>query len=328
MKKFVLLAMLALTTFTMRANSCCNPCDCIDWCEGWEISGEWLFWSARRSGLDYVAQVNTTPVFDGKMYAVTPDYRSGFRVGLAMPLCCAELGVRYTYFHPTYSDQIERSFSNTPSDLVETRINSDEKRVTINDVRFAKAHYALNLDIIDLEYTHEFPSLCSFTSSLFGGIKVALIDQELEVEYRDLNPAAPEADFFSATVDMNAYGLYLGGDLAREICGPLALFGNFSFGTLLGSFDRTLNAHSHNSLIMDGHLDREYCLVQNINISAGLSCLCGSWTLTAGYEFHTWVNMLDFLSLNESSNGSVFDPSRNLESLGFDGLFVGAQIRF
>ena len=180
--------------------------------------------------------------------------------------------------------------------------------------------------------------MSSISTSFFGGVKLAFIDQKLGGIYRDLDSESPEADFYKGCVDMNAYGLYVGTECLHDICsicncGQLGIFGNISMGALVGCFDRKVRVDTLTDNIINIKENNSHCLVGNVNLSAGFSyslpdCMCGNWMLCIGYEMHLWLNTIDFLTINQNNNENEFDPSRNTDAVGFDGLFVRASVCF
>ena len=116
MKKMLLALglMVGIAQSPLTADNCCPTYDCcendccIDWCDGWTVYGDYLYWNVRKCNLDYAVQVNEAKEYaynwiypTGKLYAVDPNYTGGFRVGVSKTLCNGDIGVRYTYLrHP------------------------------------------------------------------------------------------------------------------------------------------------------------------------------------------------------------------------------------
>lgn len=83
LKKIATLSLLLPTLFFTKAeaNTYSEPC-----CQSqWNLYGDWLYWRARRSSLDYAVPIiinNGFLLAQGEVIAIEPSYKSGFRVGL------------------------------------------------------------------------------------------------------------------------------------------------------------------------------------------------------------------------------------------------------
>jgi len=131
-------------------------------------------------------------------------------------------------------------------------------------------------------------------------------------------------------LDMDGYGLTFGFDTRYTICGCFSVIGNFAYDVLVSEFDRreiyqtttnggqtfTVNANLH---------DECWKTVSGLNLAVGLRydmqmCGCYDVFIAAGYEFHHYLNMADFIGFQSESGETTFD--RQTDGLGFDGLFV------
>jgi len=364
MKKILLALglMIGITQSSLTAAyDCCETDCCIDWCDGWTIYGDYLYWNVRKCNLDYAVRTIEhefdseeveLPFPTGKIQAVSPNYTSGFRVGASKTFCNWDLGVRYTYLRTDDKD----SFN--------TAGNDDEAAPTRllfgifeDDLLTAEARYEVDLDVFDIEFGHEYQPWCNTFLRFFGGFKLARIDQKFHVDMEGEDFTDTDAFILQkSSIDMDAYGLYIGAHGTHnfwDFCGAgkLGLFGDFSIGGLVGDIDRKLESTGRidNEFLTVTHIhDSCWRLVGNLNIAAGLSymlsdCFCGNVTLSVGYEMNLWLNTADFLGMNlttvptviEDSNPeptTEFSPNfstvRNQDTLGFDGLVVRAAIDF
>lgn len=324
-------------------NSCCDPCD-IDWCGGWTISADWIYWKARKCDLGYAVSDANGYSPRGKIYGVQPDYQSGFRVAVFKSFCNWDLGVRYTYLRPCDSDHL--------SGGLYREVAPAYGGILVDGATSAKAKFDLRLDIVDIEMSSGWKAWCDFSHRTFFGVRLSRIDQTFAVLYGGTIPTSiPATDAYKATTDMKAYGLYAGKEGMYDLCsmcdcGSLGLFGSASIGALYASFDQQTYFASAAAgttptfdIWQDINNKKNHCLVGNIDLSAGLyydlpNCFCGNWRFFVGYEFHLWLNVDGFAQLTPVMGGSGPEVSAGYlngtsnGNLGFDGLFVRASVCF
>jgi len=163
---------------------------------------------------------------------------------------------------------------------------------------------------------------------LFGGVELAFIDHRFKT--RQANDGSNEENI-TETVDMDAYGLYVGGEGSWEWCKGFDIFGRASIGALVGSFDLL-----HKEVNRDGSRrinakDCSYGIVSHLALSTGLGyAFCGycgaDWNVRLGYELHQWSHTSDFLQFVGQDIESL--RRRSTDSLGFDGLFLSVGASF
>ncbi|MCH9627477.1 MAG: hypothetical protein S4CHLAM2_11170 [Chlamydiales bacterium] len=316
--------------------NCCEE-ECIDWCNGWDVYADYLYWNVRKCNLDYLVGLTANAnEAVGSIQKVCPDYTSGFRVGFNKSLCDWEAGVKYT--HLRLSDGSSAAFANGGA----TRFGQAVAGPIIGPVS-AQAGYSMDLDVVDLEVGHTSQPWCKTAFRFFGGVKLARIDQKLDVTWVDTGTATVLTQ--KNKVDMHAYGLYAGVRGLHDFfsfcgCGNLGIYGSLACGTLVGDFDRSLlNRSDAQAAAVTNINDDCYRLLANLKLAAGLvytlsDFFCGSLAVSVGYEMDAWINTSDFLQLNYNADevGDVgenyYSYVANSDNLGFDGLVVRVAVGF
>ena len=319
--------------------------------------GDWLYWNVRRCDIDYAVPFSETanllgqlPIFDsiGSVKTVCTDYESGYRLGLLKS--CGDIDFRIHYTHYQADDT-----NKATGDLAGTYLNKLNSAILLNErvVQFAKADYDLEYDVVDVEVGYDLDFGRCTQACLFGGFKYANICQDLDIIYSDEEDGLVEnarVDKFKTNVDMDAYGVYLGTAACYSILDCINLFGNFSYGALVGEFDQRFK-HSEtedfdtNPFRLDTNLNNDcWKLVSNLNLTLGLeyklaTCFCADWVFAVGYEFHQWFCTLDFMkviadleNLEDDTEGPGFTRTvrivNNDSCMGFDGLFFRLSASF
>ena len=329
-------ALIPTFSYAIFDDSCCPPWSRSDDCATVvAFSGDLLNWRARKCELDYAIPYDGSDYAIGKLFSVLPGWNGGFRIGAAVgDPDGVMLGVRYTNFRDhTTSTTIYPS-----GQLAATRINSLHRQTGDGQIRYAQGRYAVSLDRIEIEGTYHLPINEMSRATLFGGFKLAILDQKFRAIYaqdsEDIDSNNIDRVFFKSNMD--AYGLYFGVSGEQVICDGLGLFGKASVAALVGGIDRAVKMDGQSggaSFTTRVSLD-DFCkrVVTNLDMAVGgYFSFCGVchsfWTLKIGYDFSHWFNTSDFIGFrNIGNNNFLFD--RNSDSIGFDGLFVSLEAVF
>lgn len=338
-------------------------------CAQYEISADWLFWNTRKCGLDYLwpADINrydtvcgdlsTTPapfiegtvvtLGKGKPKKIDLDYDSGFRLA-GYSLCNdTKVGARYTYYK-TDKDDKHTIHGNQDIPYTPSREHPDIKGFVDGiNVDFAKSHFDLELQVVEIEAGRVWKN-CGSSFGFFGGIQAAFIDQEMRTFYQGTSvpfgeTSSPEVEPRFHTVkeqaDLDAYGLYIGGE-GRFGYNCMYVFGRASSAALLGEFDRKfVEREFTDPAITDPNFDdqrlvcvrdSEWGTLQHYEVAVGVgyetTCNSTDYAFEVGYEIHHWTDMRNFLQfVDHFEHGAV---NRSTDALGFDGIFVKASASF
>lgn len=342
-KYFLSYLSLFITTaaFANSSDTCFNSCEQAD-CElGVNIYGDWLYWNTRACSLEYALPDGTSDDIIGTTKRVSPDWASGFRVGLQKQSCDNFVyGVRYTYYS---NNSTSTTIDDVDGDLGAILVSPEKQFTSNRNIEFASGKYDVSLNVIDLEAGYKQEMCGSGSLSLFGGVKLAYIDQNFKTQYSEDNAdrqgteSGNAVDIVQQKVDMNAYGLYFGFDSTVDLFCNLSLFARSSIGALVGQSNMQYKHEGQsggNEFEVD--IDLKDCcnrIVSVIDMSAGLQySLCSycnsNWIFKIGYDFNHWFNTSGFIMVNENNNGNQQWLDRYADSLGFDGPFIGIEGKF
>jgi len=330
------LFLLMMSSINVNADQCCAT-DC---CGEWSVHADWLYWNVRKCGLDYAWREESVDGTDtipddlglGGPKKVDPDYESGVRFGFFKKCDEWNFGVRYTCFNDEYKDSFFDAGLNYQASRVlpDTQNGSYGSSPSFVEANFdsARSKYEVDLQVIDIEINRSIQVNCDSNLLVFSGVKLASLDQNLRSEYGNKADFATDRTVVKEKNDMDAYGLYLGGEGTWNVCGCGGLFGRFSVASLLGDVDRSFvqkNVTAGSDFAIADVNDSSWCHVNVLEFAVGFDyelCdfMCADWFLRAGYEFHTWFNMHDFI--NFCGADIEGHPARQKDSVGFDGLFV------
>jgi len=343
---FLLLALVS-TTAGIEArnysyNECypCDPCVVEECCpnffcdfEGeFTIYGDYLYWRTRRCELDYAVPLDSNE-YIGNVYNVCPEYDSGFRVGAKYR--CGDMDVegRYTWFYSSSEDQVTDP---TSGNLAGTRIVDEFGDVSQGSIELARANWNIHYNAADALVGYDMDVGNCFDFRLFGGFKYLNIEQNLNVLYATEVDLSGNLVDIHSDLDMDGYGLTLGFDTLYKVGCGFGIIGTFSYDVLASDFTRReiyrTSTDGGDSFSTNANLHDEcWRTISGFNLALGLQYdfqLCGCYDLfvAAGYEFHHYLNMADFLGFQSESGETTFD--RQTDGIGFDGLFVRLGIGF
>lgn len=173
----------------------------------------------------------------------------------------------------------------------------------------------------------------------FTGFKMVFIEQKLNTFYSGLGTGSvPVFDQLKQKVDMDGYGATLGFNATYRFFDCVNFLGGFSYDILASDFDRhnlftTLEASG--AITNISFSDDCWKAVSAFNFMFGLKYntqLCGCYNVSfgVGYEFHHYLNLIDFIGFDNPDpiSGSTGIYRRDNIDLDLDGLFVRLEIGF
>ena len=332
-RKLLLAAVLAFSG-SAYADDCCDPCG------GWNAHVDYLYWTVRNCQMDYAVPYDDDDddgLSIGSVKSVHPSYESGVRIGAHKDCGCFTYGIDYTW----YRSDTTSTVIDTDGHLAGSYLVDDYTELSQGDIDLARGIYDLDYDVVDLIVGYDLCSGECFDLSMFGGLKFAFIDQELETLYSSSTTIEGESNNYDQAnlrSNMDAYGLQFGVNSDYNIWRCVDLYGLFSFDLFAANFDRSFKyitttdggstTTTHANLTADC-----WDIVSAINLGVGLkyhvpNCYfkCVDATLSIGYEFHQWLNHPGFMKYTNESGEITFDHS--LQSLSFDGLVISLDARF
>ena len=356
---FLSLGLLAITPSAASAqgwygdscNPCSNPCQdpCNDCCGfgGFELGADFLWWKTCVDDLDvgYSLVDDVNSLHSNRSYhykTICPDWEPGVRVFLAKPdlWCNWVLEGSYTYIKPTQSKSFTSPadgsiYSSLSDDLTAIRVGSDLEKIHAN----WKATYQ-TFDVL-LGYPLEFCQCQHFTP--YFGIAGLFLDQSLNSRGNYASDSLIAADYFRThwKSDLWAVGLKLGTAYEYALCDGFKLIANGSATIVAGEaknhntssyFDNTGTPFEYTN----SYHDDESChCIPGWHLQAGAlyeTCWC-DWELffRVGYEFVQWYNVPNarrFFYANGENEFEARSTSPSTSEFGFNGLFLGAGVKF
>ena len=315
--------------------------------------GEWLFWKAEEESLDYgIQSTNFTNVgqfplssatqgIRGKISHVSPEYQSGFRLGLIgiLPHDRWDISLYWT----SYENHAHDSISPKPPKVVFPVYLNDN---TIPIALSAKARWELEFNVLDLELGRSFFVGKHLSLRPFVAFQAAWIEQHLNIDYLDLTLTHnTEGSPISTTTpkiasrnhsDFSGYGLRAGVNTKWPLGYGISLLGNFSYSLLCSDFD--LHQVEKNA---DGSFRTQ--LRDDLDLTSQVLQLFGgvSWewqfdnnryyvNIHAGWEQQVWFdqNQLNLFLNMPLSRANVGDTLNQQGNLTLSGLTLGATFGF
>jgi Legionella pneumophila major outer membrane protein precursor len=194
----------------------------------------------------------------------------------------------------------------------------------------ASARATLDYRATDVELGYNFNVGKSFSTRLFGGIRVAKVEQDLAVDFngRDFNQARARSNS-----SFSGFGPRLGSELKLRLAKDLSLFGRGSGMLLLGdvstSYRETDNAGL--DVVADIRQVREKQLLPAVEMALGINWQPrlgpnSQLNVSMGYEYQHLFNVSDSIRFTDSDSPGNFTQIKN--DLSMQGLFVRLGLLF
>lgn len=349
LKNLIIVLSLALMTHSNHAtalfdnffnnNNSCNPCEstCTDSCCNWTFDAEFLIWNVSEQGLEFGTELVGDPLLDsgtlrplhGKSKSPSFNWDPGFRLGIGYDFQ-NEWDIQL-YWTNLYSKASKNFFLEQTSDHTFV-LNWGSN---LSDFDFTKAHWSLNLNVIDVELGHEFCITPCFKLRPFVGLRAACIDQKYNITSYD------DGVFIESTRLKHKYnGAGLRGGLNSEWtlgwCG-FSLYGEAAASILYGRhkssyFDFVeVTADTEVDFLSD-FKDNYYGCVAIGDAALGLRwkeyfyCNTMAVTLQVGYETHFFWNQNRFPHPVALNTDSLI--TRNRGDLNTNGVTFTARIGY
>ncbi len=323
----------------------CDENLCATGCEGshvW-VGGEWIYWKPRKADLDYAFHYNGTTLF-GDVEHVSPHYHNGFKIFAEAESGRLFFGTHYTYFTAREDNSVEDLVFDQ---LAATRLPVQNSYTIPGDIQHAQASYGVRLHIGQVESGYSLRVRKSVHATLLGGFSGVFIKQKLNLLYATNAEDAEEEpdrliplnsmDLIKSSVDMSAYGPYVGFNVRWEWFKGVGIYSRATVGSLLAKFNRHY-AHSGtpgNLLIAtdDAVEDKTHRIISHIDLASGIyiegfDCSAIKVSLTLGCQIHHFFNLADFFDLRHTDVIDEHAFDYHGDGLGFDGLYLGLMLTF
>jgi hypothetical protein len=305
------------------------------------FTATFTYWNPTQDNMELGITSNTSdPSFylNGQLITSDFQYNPGFKLGLGTNLDydAWDIYAQYTWF---------RGDSNTSRSLSEDLVLLPSWAVPdASNASFfnGSQKWLLSLDIFDLELARHYYGGSSLSFRPFWGIRVAFIDQEVNVDYRDVTIPTffRENTFIGQKSDSWAVGPRAGLHTHYLLGQGFEIYGNGSLDILYTKYTNlSFSQYSTNTLseIVRGssysikqkddhhlrpHIDLEMGFAWGIYLDRNRI----HFDLSAGYEFQVFFNQNMFRSfIDDQALGKTLSPNGNLD---IHGLTLTARIDF
>jgi hypothetical protein len=286
------------------------------------FTGDFLFLQPRRGALDFAVVAPTIAALPaGNIQSVGLDAHSGLRAGLGwqMPQDGWTIGVEYTYLHSNGSS----AFAAPPGGAL---FSTTTRAGGIDDVTTAAATANLDYNVIDLEISRKVPLGDSTDLRLFGGGRLAQIDQKFDALYNGGSLGAANAHV-SSPVNLQGAGVTAGGEYTWRVYRGLGLYAR-ARGALVSSQirnDLTETNNSDRTLIVALHENR-YQVIPVLELGVGVALEWEHLFVKVGYELTDWFNLID--SPDMPDGVGIGRVGRRGGDLSLEGLALQLGVQF
>jgi len=274
-------------------------------------SAEYLLLRARRPDQRYALVDPTNNLApDGQTRNLTPETRSGFRVGLGYRFVSQwDVGTSYTWYRTGDQDGVSAPAGGTLYPLL-TRPG------LIDNVTDARSDTYLDYQLYDLTVGRWLKADEHLNLRVFGGVQFASIEQD-------------QRGFFNGGDAVNAYtrsasefdgaGPVLGGEGQWTVGRGVSLFGRGRAGLLYGDQRSSLLETNDGGLSVNTNFNDHFQQVAPmVSLGLGLSWQYNGFRLSGGYEATNWFGLGQTPYLTDDfSEGKVGYRSTDLALEGF-----------
>ncbi|MGF1566775.1 MAG: Lpg1974 family pore-forming outer membrane protein [Nodosilinea sp.] len=293
------------------------------------FSAEAIYLRPRPSNLQDFAIVDpgTTLFGGGDVAAPEFDRRVGgrFRLGYQFPHSPISVTGVYTTFNSSGSSAVERPTNGFLLATLAAPVQNENADT-------ASSTIGLTYDVTDVELAYQFPTGGSLNTRVFGGLRVANINQTNDVRYDG-------RDFTNGTVNVqrafSGVGFRLGGEVGLDLGHDISLFGRAAGSLLLSTISTSQQETNNNGEDLIVNLNRTASdrVVPVLELATGIQWQPQlqdniDFDFALGYEFQNWFNVADTARFVDSSGTGVI--TQDAADLGFSGFFLrlGVVFRF
>jgi hypothetical protein len=292
------------------------------WGCGLFASADYLLIRPRRNAQDFaVVSPVQGDIAQGSIESVGWETRSAFRVSLGyqLPDEAWRLSATYTNLYSAGNASVTAPAGGQAFATL-TRGGS------IDDVDSATAFTSLNYNVVDLDATRSFCLGKGLDVQVFGGARLAWIDQKLRATYNG-GSAGAQNDVVSSPVYFASGGLTGGVGGFWRVWHDLGFYSKARLSLLSGRFRNFLSETNGNGAVTIVNVHEQfYEVVPVAELSAGLGWQSEHLSLSVGYELANWFNMVD--SPDFATGLNIGKVSRRTSDLTLEGLAVSLGILF
>lgn len=286
------------------------------------VTAEYLRFKARRGGYDFaitstVQPANLLPA--GNLQSLSLPYDNGYKIGVGYDFANGlRLGGEYTYFHTSGA----RSLTAQPGQQLFQTLLAPAVAGALVFPNTASATANLDYDVVDLSASGDVYANGPFALRMFGGPRLAWIDQKFNVAYNGGQFASTAQ--VGNRVDFSSYGLRVGGTTEWRIGAGenLRLYATAAGSLMAGQF----NSHIFQSS-STGNLDVQEKMNDAIPVTelgVGAAWRWTHFSFGLGYRLTTWYGMYQRRVFVDDTAPGVSTIERG--NLMLDGLFLEAGL--
>jgi hypothetical protein len=299
------------------------PASCDQSCDGpggFFVDAEYLLLRPRRRAFDFaITDPSTKDAPIGCIESLEWRTRSGVRVGggYAFPGDGWEIGAYYTYLH---SDADAFAARPTGGTLFATLTHPG----TIEQVDTALAESGINFNVVDVEIARRFNCAERLAFRVFGGARIASIDQSLNAFYNGGDANLAEVH---SPIEFDGAGIRVGGEGYWNTNWGLSLFASASGSLLFGDFRSTLIQTNNNGATTDVNVVDDFeKIVPVIEMGIGVAWQYRNLQVRVGYEMSNWFGLVDSPDfVDDVHQGKV---AHRVSDLSLDGLDLRVRLSF
>lgn len=340
---FLALAFISSPLFAEMPFPQCDENLCAIGCEESHVwmGGEWIYWKPRKADLDYAFHYNGTTLF-GDVEHISPHFHSGFKIFAEAESGRLFFGTHYTYFTAREGDSVEDLVSDQ---LAASRLAVQNSYTIPGDIQHAQAKYGVRLHLVQAESGYSLRIRKSVHTTLLGGFSGVFIKQRLNLLYatnaedaeEDVVVPVDSMDLIKSSVNMSAYGPYVGFNVRWEWFRGIGIYSRATVGSLLAKFNRhyTHSGTPGNLAITsdDAIEDKTHRIISHIDLASGiyiegLDCSTIKVGLNLGCQVHHFFNLADFFNLRHTDIVDEHAFDYHSDGLGFDGFYLGLMLTF
>lgn len=306
--------------------------------QGWDlfVFGEYLYWIAKEDGLYYAhtgkgSGTASFPAsgksdFKGSLKKIETEWDSAFRVGLGFnfPRQGIDLSAYWTQYATDASDAVH-----SPEGTIFSVWGFPDNDAASTQT-FAKGHWDLQLNCIDLECGKSSWFGGSFSLRPFIGVRWLWIDQALHNHYRYTTTPVAVGKLHSES-DFNGGGVRAGADGRFALGAGLHIYGIVSGSLLYGEFENNFSLKEDSVRIAHAK-DHELKGVSTLQLALGLGWGGHFGKDRCHIEFHVGWEQNAFFNVNQMNHfmqelhkGDFFKERGNLT---LQGLVAGGRFDF
>ena len=306
------------------AHQSCGP-DCE--VGSYEFWGDYLLLKAHRNAQDYaVLSPNLVELPGGTIQSADYETQTGFRIGggYKLPGDGCLIGITYTYLHTKDNPGVGAPAGGT---LYATTTRGG----SFDDVTTASAQSDLNYNVLDLDFSKRFTPTHDLDVTVFGGGRLAVIDQKFQATYNGGSMGAVNSQV-SAPVYFYGGGLTAGGESIWKIYEGRDHTGMGFYmrarGSLVSGETRNFltETASNGTISVVNVAEKTHSVIPVAELGFGLSMDWEHLSVRVGYEMTNWFGLVNSPDFPSASN--IGTLNRRTSDLSLEGLAVHMGLTF